>query len=168
MSINLKKLYAERAEKKGFAFSEDNELSNEFDLAFEFDETEDQLQSIKEIKADMESEKVMDRLLCGDVGFGKTEVALRACFKAVMDSKQVAFVGPTTILTQQHYETCLKRFEGFGVRIALLNRFVSPQKTKQIIKLILFLIFFPSYDYTQKALEIARRLLDIERTDWSF
>lgn len=134
MSINLKKLYAERAEKKGFAFSEDNELSNEFDLAFEFDETEDQLQSIKEIKADMESEKVMDRLLCGDVGFGKTEVALRACFKAVMDSKQVAFVGPTTILTQQHYETCLKRFEGFGVRIALLNRFVSPQKTKQIIK----------------------------------
>lgn len=133
MSINLKKLYNERATKKGFVFSPDNELSQEFDSAFPFDETEDQLQSIAEIKKDMESDKVMDRLLCGDVGFGKTEVAFRACFKAVMDGKQVAFVAPTTILTQQHYEIALKRFEGFGVRIALLNRFCSPQKTKAVI-----------------------------------
>ena len=133
MKINLKKLYSDRATKKGFRFSPDNELSKEFDDAFEFDETEDQLQSIAEIKKDMESDKVMDRLLCGDVGFGKTEVALRASFKAVMDGKQVAIVAPTTILTQQHYETALKRFEGFGVRIALLNRFCTPQKSKAVI-----------------------------------
>ena len=134
MSINLKKLYRERAENKGFVFSPDNEISREFDEAFEFDETEDQLQSIAEIKKDMESPKVMDRLLCGDVGFGKTEVALRAAFKAIMDGKQVAFVAPTTILTQQHYETCLRRFKGFGVRIALLNRFCTPQKTSAVLK----------------------------------
>lgn len=134
MSINLKALYKARAENKGFAFSPDNELSREFDQAFEFEETEDQIQSIIEIKKDMESTKVMDRLLCGDVGFGKTEVAFRACFKAVMDRKQVAFVAPTTILTEQHYETAIKRFDGFGVRIALLNRFCSPQKTKSVIE----------------------------------
>ncbi len=134
MKINLKKLYNDRATKKGFRFSPDNELSKEFDDAFEFDETEDQLQSIAEIKKDMESDKVMDRLLCGDVGFGKTEVALRASFKAVMDGKQVAIVAPTTILTQQHYETALKRFDGFGVRIAILNRFCTAQKSKAVIE----------------------------------
>lgn len=134
MSINLKQLYRDRAEKKGFAFSSDNELTREFDELFEFEETQDQLQSINEIKRDMESNKVMDRLLCGDVGFGKTEVAIRACFKAILDGKQVAFVAPTTILTEQHYNTCVKRFDGFGVRIALLNRFTPQIKLKKYIE----------------------------------
>lgn len=134
MSINLKKLYRDRASKKGFRFSPDNELVREFDDAFEFEETEDQLQSINEIKKDMQSDKVMDRLLCGDVGFGKTEVAFRATFRAVMDGKQVALVAPTTILTEQHYRTALERFKDFGVRIALLNRFVPPKKAKKVVE----------------------------------
>ncbi|MGN0818844.1 MAG: transcription-repair coupling factor [Christensenellaceae bacterium] len=132
MSINLKKLYRDRANKKGFCFSPDNELVREFDAAFEYEETEDQLQSINEIKKDMQSDKVMDRLLCGDVGFGKTEVAFRAAFRAIMDGKQVALVAPTTILTEQHYRTALDRFKDFGVRIVLLNRFVPPKKAKRI------------------------------------
>ncbi len=123
MTINLKQLYKERREKKGYQFSEDNMLSDEFDNAFEYEETEDQLISIKEIKEDMESSKVMDRLLCGDVGFGKTEVAFRACFKAIMEGKQVAFIAPTTILAEQHYMTAINRFKDFGIRIKSLNRF---------------------------------------------
>lgn len=134
MTINLKKLYSERKNKKGYIFSEDNVFISEFENAFEFEETEDQLISIKEIKEDMESDKVMDRLLCGDVGFGKTEVALRACFKAILDGKQVAFIAPTTILTQQHFMTASARFKDFGVRIEVLNRFKSPAKQKQIIE----------------------------------
>ena len=125
LTINLKQLYRERAEQKGFAFSPDNEFMEEFENSFEFDETEDQLQSIAEIKRDMESTKVMDRLLCGDVGYGKTEVALRAAFKAILDGKQVALIAPTTILTEQHYMTCLKRFSPYGLRIGVLNRFRS-------------------------------------------
>lgn len=125
LTINLKHLYKERAELNGFAFSPDNEFMAEFEESFEFDETEDQLQSIAEIKRDMESKKVMDRLLCGDVGYGKTEVALRAAFKAILDGKQVALIAPTTILTEQHYMTCIKRFAPYGLRIGVLNRFRS-------------------------------------------
>lgn len=123
LSINLKKLYSERQAKKGYAYPPDDALMHEFEAAFEFEPTEDQLQSIEEIKKDMESDKVMDRLLCGDVGYGKTEVAMRAAFKAIENGKQVAFVAPTTVLTEQHYMTCLSRFKDFGVRIGILNRF---------------------------------------------
>ena len=136
LSINLKKLYRERQTRKGFAFSPDDALSREFDEAFEYEPTEDQLQSIKEIKQDMESTKVMDRLLCGDVGFGKTEVAMRAAFKAVKDGKQVALVAPTTILAEQHYTTFKKRFDGFGVRIAAVDRFrTAAEQTKTLYDL---------------------------------
>lgn len=134
MTINLKKLYKERAEKKGFAFSPDNELTKEFDDAFEFDLTEDQAQSVLEIKKDMESDKIMDRLLMGDVGFGKTEVAFRAAFKAILDGKQTVIMTPTTILSEQHYRTATERFKGFGVKIAVLNRFVPQSKLKAYLK----------------------------------
>ena len=134
MTINLKQLYKARKDKKGFVFSPDNELTEEFDEQFEFEPTEDQLQSIAEIKADMESDKVMDRLLCGDVGFGKTEVAFRAAFKAVSDGKQVALVCPTTILCEQHYRAAVKRFAPFGVRVAALNRFRTQKQTENVVK----------------------------------
>lgn len=134
MTINLKRLYKARKEKKGFRFSPDTELSEEFDNSFEFEPTEDQLQSIAEIKADMESDKVMDRLLCGDVGFGKTEVAFRAAFKAVADGKQVALVCPTTILCEQHYRAAVKRFSPFGIRVAALNRFRTQKQAENVVK----------------------------------
>lgn len=134
MTINLKKLYKERSEKKGFAFSPDNEMSKEFDDAFEYALTEDQAQSVQEIKKDMESDKIMDRLLMGDVGFGKTEVAFRAAFKAILDGKQVAIMTPTTILCEQHFRTATERFKGFGVKIAVLNRFISSAKIKEYLK----------------------------------
>ncbi len=134
MAINLKELYRERAERRGFRFSPDDDLVNLFENSFEFDETEDQLSSIAEIKKDMESDKVMDRLLCGDVGFGKTEVALRAAFKAIADGKQVALIAPTTILSQQHYSTCLRRFEGMGIRVEVINRFKTPYMQKKILE----------------------------------
>ena len=136
MSVNLKKLYRERATKKGFAFSPDNELTAEFENAFEHELTEDQVQSTCEIKRDMESDGIMDRLLLGDVGFGKTEVALRAAFKAVLDGKQVAIVAPTTILTEQHYRTVTERMAGFAVTACVLNRFQSPKAIKESIKKI--------------------------------
>ncbi len=137
LTINLKALYRERKEQKGYAFSADDELMRAFEESFEFEETEDQLQSINEVKNDMESSRVMDRLICGDVGYGKTEVALRAAFKAIVDGKQVAFIAPTTILSEQHYMTCVKRFAQFGLRIGVLNRFRTPamqEKTLQAIK----------------------------------
>lgn len=134
MTINLKKLYKARSERKGFVFSADDAFSQEFDEAFEFEPTEDQLQSEAEIKADMESTKVMDRLLCGDVGFGKTEVAFRAAFKAIADGKQVALVCPTTILCEQHYRAAVKRFGDFGVRVESLNRFKTPAKQKSVVE----------------------------------
>ncbi|MBR2336339.1 MAG: transcription-repair coupling factor [Clostridia bacterium] len=134
MAIDLKKLYNARKQKQGFVFSEDSALNEEFERAFEFEATEDQLQSVKEIKADMESPKVMDRLLCGDVGFGKTEVAFRSAFKAVLDGKQVALVCPTTILCEQHYRAAKQRFEGFGIRIASLNRFRTAVQQKDVIQ----------------------------------
>ena len=118
----------------GYAFSTDNEMQLEFENAFGYELTEDQVRSVKEIKEDMEKPQPMDRLLCGDVGFGKTEVALRAVFKAILSNKQVAFLCPTTILSMQHYKTMLDRFENFPVKVALLNRFTSTKQKNQILK----------------------------------
>lgn len=134
MAFDLKQLYRDRFTRQGFKFSPDNEISAEFDRAFPFEETEDQLQSIAEIKKDMESGKVMDRLLCGDVGYGKTEVAFRAAFKAILDGKQVALLAPTTILSQQHYNTAIERFKNFGIRIQVLNRFKTEAQQRKIIE----------------------------------
>ncbi|MBR1867133.1 MAG: transcription-repair coupling factor [Clostridia bacterium] len=133
MTIDLKKLYKARSEKIGFVFSPEGEAEKEFDDAFEFEPTEDQVQSEVEIKGDMESGKVMDRLLCGDVGFGKTEVAFRAVFKAVLDGKQAALVCPTTILCEQHYRAAEKRFADFGVNVASLNRFKNEKEQKEVV-----------------------------------
>ena len=129
----LIKLYAQREMKKGFAFSKDCDLSLEFENAFPYDLTIDQKNAISQIKEDMEKSVPMDRLLCGDVGFGKTEVAFVAAFKAILDSKQVLFLCPTTILSNQHYENALERFKNFPVNIGLLNRFTSPKETNRII-----------------------------------
>lgn len=134
MAIDLKKLYYERTTRRGFAFSPDGELMREFEEAFPYEETPDQALAVAEVKKDMESDKVMDRLVCGDVGFGKTEVALRAAFKAVADGKQVAFLAPTTVLSQQHYNTCLARFGEFGVRVEALNRFRTDAEQKATLE----------------------------------
>ena len=131
---SLLKLYALREATPGFAFEKDTDTQLEFEQEFAFTETADQIKVIKEIKKDMERSVPMDRLLCGDVGFGKTEVAFRAMFKAVLSSKQVILLCPTTILSQQHYDNAKERFKSFPVNIALLNRFVSPTKAKQIIE----------------------------------
>jgi len=133
LAINLKMMYLEREQRIGFRFNEDNGILKDFEDSFEYEETADQLKCIDEIKSDMESDKVMDRLLCGDVGYGKTEVALRAALKAVLSNKQVAFLCPTTILSMQHYSVCLNRFSNFPVRLALLNRFCSAKNQKQIL-----------------------------------
>lgn len=124
-------LYAKRETEKGHAFPKDDYLQKQFDANFSYSETRDQLRSIKEIKADMEKPKPMDRLLVGDVGYGKTEVALRAIFKAVTGGKQVAFLVPTTVLAQQHYDTMKKRFEGFPIEIALMSRFKTNKELKE-------------------------------------
>ena len=134
MSFDLKKLYSERRQAEGFKFVSDQELEQAFVNAFEFEDTLDQEQANEQIKKDMESPLVMDRLICGDVGFGKTEVAFRAIFRAIVCGKQAVLLAPTTILTEQHYNTALKRFNGFGVKIACLNRFRSARKQKQIIE----------------------------------
>ncbi|KKB35287.1 transcription-repair coupling factor [Bacillus thermotolerans] len=131
---DLIKLYAEREAAKGYAFSPDGEMQREFEAAFPYEETEDQLRSIQEIKFDMEKERPMDRLLCGDVGYGKTEVAIRAAFKAISDGKQVAFLVPTTILAQQHYETISERFQGFPITVGLLSRFRTRKQQTETIK----------------------------------
>ncbi|WP_301109236.1 transcription-repair coupling factor [Sporosarcina sp.] len=131
---DLIKLYAKREAEKGFAFSEDDDLQRSFENAFPYEETADQLQSIGEIKKDMERERPMDRLLCGDVGYGKTEVAIRAAFKAVTNGKQVAFLVPTTILAQQHYETMKERFADYPVTVSLLNRFRTKKEQDETIK----------------------------------
>jgi len=133
MAQKLLKLYARRSTMEGHAFSPDTELHREFDNFFLYEETPDQLNAIAEIKEDMEKPMPMDRLLCGDVGYGKTEVAMRASFKAVYDSKQVAVLVPTTILAEQHYNTFLSRFSAFPVRIEMLSRFKSPSEQKQIL-----------------------------------
>ncbi len=129
-------LYAKRQAIKGFAFSKDMVWQNQFEEAFPYTETDDQIKCISEIKSDMEKELVMDRLLCGDVGYGKTEVALRAVFKAVMDGKQVAYLVPTTILAQQQYDNFKARFEGFPVNVEMLSRFRSKSQQTQIVKLL--------------------------------
>ena len=130
----LIELYARREKAKGFAFSKDNEWQKQFEGAFPYVETDDQLRCIEEVKKDMENDKPMDRLLCGDVGYGKTEVAIRAAFKAVMDHKQVAYLAPTTVLAKQQYETFKTRIEEYGVRVELLNRFRSSKDIKRIIR----------------------------------
>jgi len=133
MADQLLKLYAERESREGFSFSKDNSLLESFERDVPFTLTKDQSLAIKQIKSDMESSHPMDRLLCGDVGFGKTEVAFVAAFKAILDSKQVLFLCPTTILSNQHYENAKKRFQNFPVQIALFNRFTSAKEVKRIL-----------------------------------
>ena len=134
MADELLKLYATRQMVQGHAFSKDSPWQFEFEEAFEFEETEDQAAAIDDVKSDMESRKPMDRLLCGDVGYGKTEVGMRAAFKAVMDGKQVAMLAPTTILAYQHYRTFLRRFASFPVTIELLTRYYSAREQKEIVR----------------------------------
>jgi len=133
---DLMKLYAARATMKGHKFSKDTQWQRQFEDEFPYDETPDQLACIEEIKADMESEKSMDRLLCGDVGYGKTEVAVRAAFKAVMDGKQVAFLVPTTILAEQHYKNLVKRFSDFPVAIDMVSRFRTAKEQKATLQAV--------------------------------
>ena len=127
-------LYSARMKAKGYAFSRDNEWQRDFEASFEYEETPDQLNCSSQIKRDMEKTSPMDRLLCGDVGFGKTEVALRAAFKCVADSKQCALLCPTTILAWQHYQTVTKRFEGYPIRVELLSRFRTAKQQKDILE----------------------------------
>ena len=134
MAEGLLRLYAERETIKGHAFSPDTIWQTEFEDAFPYEETPDQAQAILDVKRDMERPRPMDRLLCGDVGFGKTEVAVRAAFKAVMDGKQVAVLVPTTILAQQHGRTFTERFERYPVRVRVLSRFQTPAEQREIIK----------------------------------
>jgi len=134
MADELLKLYATRQMVHGHAFGKDSPWQFDFEDAFEFDETEDQMAAIEDVKSDMESRKPMDRLLCGDVGYGKTEVAMRAAFKSVMDGKQVAVLAPTTVLTYQHYRTFQRRFASFPVTVELLTRYYSAKELKEILK----------------------------------
>ncbi len=134
MAGELIKLYAARKRQEGFAFAADSPWQQEFEDNFPYPETDDQLRCIAEIKSDMESPTPMDRLLCGDVGFGKTEVALRAVMKAIMDGKQVAILVPTTVLAQQHYNTAISRFRGFPVNIDVLSRFRTPTQQKRTLQ----------------------------------
>ncbi len=134
MAEELTKLYAERNATKGYAFSKDTDWQNDFEGRFPYTETDDQLKSILEIKSDMESSVPMDRLLCGDVGFGKTEVAFRAAFKCMIDGKQCALLAPTTVLAFQHFQTALKRFEHFPLKIELLSRFRTKKQQEEILK----------------------------------
>ena len=134
MAGELLKLYAERRTAQGTAFSKDNEFQKEFEDSFDYNETEDQLSAIRAIKYDMESTTPMDRLLCGDVGYGKTEVAMRAAFKAVQDGKQVAVLTPTTILSFQHFETFKRRFSQFPINIEMISRFRTTKEQKVIVE----------------------------------
>lgn len=131
---DLVKLYAARATLKGHSFGKDTEWQRQFEDEFPYEETPDQLASLEEIKRDMESDKPMDRLLCGDVGYGKTEVAIRAAFKAIMDGKQVAFLVPTTILADQHYNNFIKRFSDFPIKIDMISRFRTPKQQKATLQ----------------------------------
>jgi transcription-repair coupling factor (superfamily II helicase) len=134
MAEELLKLYAQRAAAVGTAFSPDNNLQREFEDAFDFNETDDQINAIADIKRDMESTQPMDRLLCGDVGYGKTEVAMRAAFKAVQDGKQVAVLAPTTVLCFQHFESFKKRFANFPVIIDMISRFRTAKEKKEVLE----------------------------------
>ena len=130
---DLVELYATRQEKTGFIYEQDTVWQREFEEMFPFEETEDQLLAIEAVKKDMESPKIMDRLICGDVGFGKTEIAVRAAFKAVQENKQVVYLVPTTILAQQHYNTFVQRMKDFPVRVDLLCRFRTPLEQKKTL-----------------------------------
>lgn len=130
LAERLIRIYSRRKLARGFAFPPDGEWQTAFEAAFPYEETQDQLTCIDEVKRDMESERPMDRLVCGDVGYGKTEIAMRAAFKAVMGGKQVAFLAPTTILAEQHYENCQERFRGLPVRFGMLSRFVDRKDQK--------------------------------------
>lgn len=134
LAFDLVQLYARREQQKGYAFSPNTPWQREFEDQFPYELTPDQRTSVNEIYQDMESDRSMDRLLCGDVGYGKTEVSLRAAFKAVMDSRQVAILAPTTILAQQHYVTCVKRFSAFPVRIEVISRLKSTKEQKDILR----------------------------------
>ena len=134
MTAELLKLYAQREAAQGTPFSPDTNMQREFEDAFDFNETDDQLNAIADIKADMESTRPMDRLLCGDVGYGKTEVAMRAAFKAVQDGKQVAVLTPTTVLSFQHFESFKRRFANFPVNIEMISRFRTPKEQKVILE----------------------------------
>jgi len=156
MAGELIQLYAARKRQEGFAFAADSPWQKEFEDNFPYPETDDQLRCISEIKSDMESPTPMDRLLCGDVGFGKTEVALRAVMKAVMDGKQVAILVPTTVLAQQHYNTAVARFRGFPVNIDVLSRFRTPtqqRKTLQNLQTGLVDIVIGTHKLLQKSVE---------------
>ena len=131
---DLIELYAKRQKMKGFAFSKDTEWQKQFEGEFPYQETDDQLRCIEEVKKDMETPRPMDRLLCGDVGYGKTEVAIRAAFKAVMDHKQVAYLVPTTVLANQQYESFKKRMENFAINVELLNRFRTKKEQNEVVK----------------------------------
>lgn len=133
---DLVKLYAIRSTVKGYVYSRDTVWQRQFEDEFPYDETPDQLTAIEDIKKDMECDKPMDRLLCGDVGYGKTEVAIRAAFKAVMDGKQVAFLVPTTILAQQHYNNMVRRFSDFPVKVDMISRFRTPAQQKKTIQAV--------------------------------
>ncbi|BCR35134.1 transcription-repair coupling factor [Mariniplasma anaerobium] len=134
LSDRLIKLYAIRDQAQGFAFSKDNDMMEAFERDFKYETTRDQQKAIIETKHDMQQERPMDRLICGDVGFGKTEVALRASFKAVLNQKQVLYLVPTTVLARQHYYTFKERFDKYGANVALLSRFVTPKQQKQTIE----------------------------------
>lgn len=133
LAEELLRLYAQRKIVPGHAFAEDTEWQRDFEERFPYEETPDQLKAIAEIKADMEKPEPMDRLLCGDVGYGKTEVAIRAAFKAVMDGKQVAVMVPTTVLAQQHFMTFKERMQPFGVKVEMVSRFCTPREQKRIL-----------------------------------
>lgn len=134
LAEGLLEIYARRKSQEGFAFSPDDQWQKEFEDAFPYVETEDQLKAIEDVKRDMMSTTVMDRLICGDVGYGKTEVAIRAAFKAVNDGKQVAVLVPTTVLAQQHYNTFMERFHPYGVRVEMLSRFSTPKQQKETVE----------------------------------
>ena len=134
MTEELLKLYAQRKSAQGHSFAADNQWIREFEDAFEYNETEDQAQAITDVKRDMESQQPMDRLLCGDVGYGKTEVAMRAAFKAINDNKQIAVLAPTTVLAFQHFETFKQRFAAFPVTTEMISRFRSPKQQKEILQ----------------------------------
>ncbi|MGL4362853.1 MAG: transcription-repair coupling factor [Cellulosilyticaceae bacterium] len=131
---DLIKLYSERERTEGYAYSEDTLWQQEFEALFPYEETNDQIEAIEDVKKDMESTKVMDRLVCGDVGFGKTEVAIRGAFKAVQNSKQVAYLVPTTILAQQHYQRFEERMQHYPIKVGVLSRFRTPKQIKQTIE----------------------------------
>jgi len=132
LAERLIRIYARRKAARGYSFPPDNDWQLQFEATFPYEETEDQLRCIEEVKRDMESPKPMDRLVCGDVGFGKTEIAMRACFKAVTAGKQVAFLAPTTILAEQHYENFLERIGDFPIKVAVLSRLID-KKTQQAV-----------------------------------